>query len=345
MRERITALPGLTLEQAAAITDFGADVEAVDRLTRAVGEGPVRFTHVHRDLVDARQRAEVVAAATARWAAAGYQAFDRWPSDRARPVRELLDPHGHPLVGDTPDGLAPRHAECPGRAVVLSWSDPGDDSKVVEWCTDPRTNGHRPQGPAGRPPESLDRAEVVANNRAWTTATSVRQDHIAAVIRSGRMPADLVRAMNLHLLAHHDLRTFGEVFQAMTDFTASGIRPGAVGPIIEPGIPTNRAAAALLAATAAAAEETLGNGRWRHPSTTAVDWLKLLVNHTSYQLSDIELIAVRKLEPGYQPTTLAATKTARPKRTPTPAKTPNPTPTGTVAGRTAAAKASGTSPR
>ena len=50
-----------------------------------------------------------------------------------------------------------------------------------------------------------------------------------------------------------------------------------------------------------AAERSLANSTWRHPNTGGTDYLTLLVAHTGYQLSDIEVTAMKATTPTWTP--------------------------------------------
>ena len=62
-----------------------------------------------------------------------------------------------------------------------------------------------------------------------------------------------------------------------------------------------------------AAERSLANSTWRHPNTGGTDYLTLLVGHTGYQLSDIEVTAMKATNPKWTPprTTPPTTRTAK----------------------------------
>jgi hypothetical protein len=92
------------------------------------------------------------------------------------------------------------------------------------------------------------------------------------------------------------------LFFTLLDFTGSGVakaegRNGLLKTTVDPTVPGNRVTGQLLAAVADAAERSLANSTWRHPNPGGTDYLTLLVGHTGYQLSDIEVTAMKATTP------------------------------------------------
>lgn len=161
-------------------------------------------------------------------------------------------------------------------------------------------------------------------------ATSVRLAHLATAIKVGKFSADLVNALHLHLLTHpHHLEgQRGAVFGELTEHSTSGVtstedRFGAIRRTIDAGAPAHRITGALIAAVADAAEKSLAASSWRSPNAGAVDWLRLIVTHTGYQLSDIEATAARLVDPTWAPASRHATP--HPARAAAPATATRPT--------------------
>ena len=107
----------LTLDQAAALTEFEDDAEAVEALLDAAQGG--RFEHLLQRLRDDREDADRRAAFAAGLAEQGLIVVDEpgyADSTLARRLSRLTDADGHDL---TPEN----HAACPGRAayVTTTW--------------------------------------------------------------------------------------------------------------------------------------------------------------------------------------------------------------------------------
>lgn len=310
--EAIIDAPDLTLEQAAALTDWGQDPDAVADLLAAAELGPVAFEHQRARLESRRETEQAYTAAAAEWTARGYQVLPpdvggKLPTG-AGYVRDLATADGTRLATGY-YGVTAEHAACAGRAVLISTWRP---ESVQEVCTDPKGNGHTraPAGYAGTaaPREQADRAEVIARNKDFKAATTVRHAHLGAFIRAGRFSQALVTAVHVHLLTHpRALDTpRGALFGTLTDFTTSGATTtetayGTIQRGINAGAPANRVTGLLLAHIAEAGEKALAESTWRHPNPSAADWLKLLVAHTGYQLADIETTAVTRTDPTWTP--------------------------------------------
>ena len=331
VKAAIIEAASLTLDQAAALTEWADDPAAVVDLLGAAEDGPVRFAHIQARLVQERQAQQELAAARDEWIGKGYQVlnpdggYDQLPPGAAY-VRDLADADGQRLGPKGYYGTADGHARCPDRAVTISrYSGP---DRVQEVCLNPNVNGHRKAPPpyggrSGAAKDSAERKTVIENNKLWRAATGVRHTHLKGFIVAGKFPAALVTAMHRHLLAHpeHLDRQRGAVFDAMTGFTASGVRTtetrqGLIRRTTDPAAPANRVAGQLLAAAADAAERSLATSTWRTHNPGGAGWLSLLVAHTGYQLADIEAVAMKATDPAWIPPRTAAPSTAATPATP-----------------------------
>lgn len=315
VRDAVRETPDLTLDQAAALTEYGTDPDAVADLISAAETGPVAFAHAQARLESERDTRDRLAQATREWTDRGYtvlepdrSGYDHLPKGAAY-VRDLADEHGTRL-GSGYYGTTDQHEACPSRAILLNKWRP---ESVQEVCLDPKANGHTraPSGYAATAPQpGPERSLVMANNKLWTTASTVRHDHLTALIKAGRFPATLVTAVHRHLLAHpHHLQPHrGALYSRLTDFPASGATTtesaqGLITRTIDATAPANRLTGLLLAAVADAAERSVSESTWRRASTPAADWLILLVDHAGYQLAPIEQTAVALTHPTWTPTT------------------------------------------
>ncbi len=332
VKAAILEAPDLTLDQAAELTAWGDDPDAVADLLAAAEDGEVAFAHTQARLADARDRAEALARTVQEWTAKGYQVLN--PDGRpvslppgAAYVNDLVDAAGA-KVGAGYYGVGTALAASPDRAVVVSAYRA---DSVQEVCLNPKANGlSRAPSPyaASRPEQSREqRAEVIANNKLWKVATGVRHAHLGSFIRAGKFSPALVDALHRHLLAHpkhlepHWQR---KLFDTLMSFPGSGVAKdedtrGLLRTRIEPDAAANRIVGQLLATIADGAERSLDSSTWRGSNAGGTEYLTLLVAHTGYQLADIEATAMKATDP---------TWTA-------------PTPGRTAAGGKAAGKASG----
>ena len=158
---------------------------------------------------------------------------------------------------------------------------------------------------------------MIAGNKSWKLATGVREGHLGSFIRAGKFSPGLVDALHRHLITHPDhldMTWKRQLFFTLLDFPGSGVakaegRNGLLKTTVDPTVGANRVTGQLLAAVADAAERSLGNSTWRNPNTAGTEYLTLLVTHTGYQLSDIEVTAMKATNPKWAPPKESAART------------------------------------
>ena len=328
VKQAIIEAPELTLDQAAELTSWGDDPDAVADLLAAAEDGAVSFAHTQARLAEAKERQAAITTAEDGWIAKGYlvlapEGYSEKLPPGAAYVRDLAGADGTPLLKGW-SGVCQGHATCPDRAVFVNRWRPEDANEV---CLDPKKNNH-PKAPthqssnaSAQQKAGQERATVIANNKSWKLATGVREGHLAGFLRVGKFSPGLVDALHRHLVAHPghlEDPWHRQLFFTLLDFTGSGVakgegRNGLLKTTVDPTVPGNRVTGQLLAAVADAAERSLANSTWRHPNTGGTDYLTLLVAHTGYQLSDIEVTAMKATNPTWTPprTTPPATRTAK----------------------------------
>lgn len=179
----------LTLDQAAAIAEFGGDPDAVKRLTAAAHEGPGMFAHTAQKLRDEaesqRQRAATVATLTAD----GITIVEEGPGWENR-LTLLMDEQGAELT-------ARNHKACPGHVatVVARWGQKGQVWIPEYYCADPKANGHRKLrsatgGQQTAEQQAEERRRVIAGNKAWRAAEKVRRAWLKDSLLASRTPPD-----------------------------------------------------------------------------------------------------------------------------------------------------------
>jgi ParB family chromosome partitioning protein len=314
VKDAIIEAPDLTLDQAAELTSWADDPDAVADLLAAAEDGEVSFAHTQARLSDARERATQLAATVEQWTAKGYQVLN--PDGRpinlppgAAWVNDLVDGQGA-KVGAGYYGVGQALAASPDRAVVVSAYR---TDSVQEVCLNPKANGlSKAPSPyaASRPEQSREqRAEVIANNKLWKVATGVRHAHLGSFIRAGKFSPALVDALHRHLLAHpkhlepHWQR---KLFDTLMAFPGSGVAKdedtrGLLRTRIDPDAAPNRIVGQLLATIADGAERSLDSSTWRGSNAGGTEYLTLLVAHTGYQLADIEATAMKATDPTWKP--------------------------------------------
>lgn len=310
------AVHPLTIEQAAVVAEFDDDEAAVATLVEAAA-GP-RFQHAAQLLRDNRTEQATVAAALALLSEAGVPLVDR-PNWNA--VAKRLDQ----IAGDvTPE----EHASCPGHAayVEADWygpdpdDEPEDDAQpeesgvrcdAVYVCTDPGANGHtvlkRYASPApaarssGSPVDDreaeakrAERREVIENNKAWASASTVRTEWLRSFAARKANPRGAMAFVASSLAwSDYSLRNAlvegHKVAHDLLGLTAT-TSPAERGSAVDRALgQASEARAQVIALTIvlAAAEEGMVPDRWRVVHPAAVRYLRFIESQ-GYGLSHVE---------------------------------------------------------
>jgi ParB family chromosome partitioning protein len=288
----------LTLDQAAVVADFddGTDTgrEAVKALTVTAKKDPAQFTHVAQQLLDQRAEAAALAARVEELTAAGTLLLpdpDQRPDGAPRPARlwqlrpSAADPSGTELTEEA-------HRDCPGHAAQLSvatrWNE-GPQVRTEWWCVDPDQYGHTSRydstpgssaGGGARQPgpmtekEKAQRRRVVANNKAWDSATVVRRKWLREFLARKSAPKDAAGYIAATLVAgSHDVRKAMEAAhptacELLGLPAPQGYYSGTPSPLLGAleGAGTARLTMVSLAVLLGAAEEGTSRNSWRSPT-------------------------------------------------------------------------------
>jgi ParB family chromosome partitioning protein len=289
----------LTLEQALVLIEFEADPAAVSELRTVAKTDPGRFAHHAQRLRDEKTARELIAEMTAQYQADGVPVVD-WPDyddiDTAF-LRDLATADGEPLT-------EANYAGKPGYAVCIreSWRGIDVSPVVVNW----REHGLRKTSDTGRGPgpmtdeQKAERRELIANNKAWTSAEKVRRAWLATFLARKRLPIDALA------FAATALATCGsEVGRAVTDQheTACSLlgenqpsygQPHPLAKVIaaNPAKATHVTVALGLGALEAATSKTT----WRTPTQAATGYFQALTGW-GYTPSHVEQIVLDAATP------------------------------------------------
>ncbi len=271
--ERVQAKYDLTLDQAAVIAEFDTDREAVKALTATAVKEPHKFDHLAQQLRDQRERDEQIAAARATLVEAGVREVDPVPYDdkKARSLTRLRM-NAQTVPGTVID--ADEHAACPGHAayVVAGW----DGVTVGYVCTDWKQHGHVDRYGNDRPTtggpmtdeQRHERREVIENNRAWKSATTVRLQWLTQFAQRKTAPKDAATylAQTLLLDAYKIERAKADAHSLALTLLGlpptSGHGDTAIADLIERANSARAEVIALVLALAAT-EGTTGTQTWR----------------------------------------------------------------------------------
>jgi ParB family chromosome partitioning protein len=296
----------LTLAQAAVLAEFDGDADAVKALTVAAAKDPDQFDHIAQRLRDAQAEATAREALTTQLTSAGVSLIDP-PVYGERRVRRLDRLKASADDCGTEEISVRSHADCPGHAAYLD--DRGRYTGAVEIvpvyvCTDPARYGHadryadtlatgRAAGPMTEE-QKAERRHVIANNKAWDSAQTVRRTWLKTFLARTSPPKDAQQYIVTTLAtASHEVRA------AMTDghalalqllglgqWQAYGGRPHPVTAAAAKAT-SGRTAVLTLGLLLGGLEQSLGRHTWRNPSRAAVAYLTAL-SRWGYSLSDVE---------------------------------------------------------
>lgn len=302
----------LTIDQAAAIVEFESDEEAVEALTKVAAQTPEQFEHTAQQLRDDRERKAAMATAREALAEAGTKEITNWYNEvyynkKAREVDELAGADGSRMTAE-------EHAACPGRAARLN-QDRGDaEVRVRLVCLDYKAHGHAllrtgEKATDNRTPEEreaarVERARVIANNKAWKSATEVRRrflaENFAPRKTAPKGAAPFISDAVLDSGGHSDGITLaGEWLGAKGWDTREAIRE------MIAKASTGRAQHIGLVVILAAMEEATGVHTWRNVGGKR--YLRALQGW-GYTLSEVEQIAAGIASADDQPAPAEATE-------------------------------------
>jgi ParB family transcriptional regulator, chromosome partitioning protein len=312
----------LSLEHAAVLAEFDDDPETVAALVAAIRTG--QFEHVAQRARDARAEVALRQRLTDELAQSGVQLVEQPPAGRRDAVRALRELRAS---ADSEPGQAlteSTHAGCGGHVawLVPSWR-PQERVRIEYGCDDWRAHGHADlyaqEGVVADDPDAggqrsqwseeqkAERRVVIANNKAWLSATTVRRRWLRAFLTRKSAPKDAQQWIAATLAdGSHPIRRAmeqghrlaAELLGLPVDATTlQRISPiAAAAESASPG----RATVLTLAILLAAQESALDRNAWRAPTRDASAYLLTLAGW-GYSLSEVEQLAVPGLD-AEQPT-------------------------------------------
>lgn len=285
------------LAQAAVLAEFDDDPKTAERLAKTARDTPAQLAHKAQEARDARKEDAAIAAHADGLAARGI---------RSTTIR----PHYDNAIGDWADAegikLTPEtHKDCPGNVVYLQvWNYP----KVEEawYCAGPREHGHRKRLLGGdveptREEAAAERKRVMDGNKAWRSATAVRQQWIRDVVLArNSVPAGAVSfiARTVALPDSYLVRTMTGIgggrhkmargWLGVEDDEYAGSRHTTHLADLVDGSSELRALVITLALIIGSYEQHAADpGTWRTPSRAVAQYLTTL-GGWGYDLADVE---------------------------------------------------------
>ncbi|CAN5273007.1 hypothetical protein BH11ACT5_BH11ACT5_18500 [soil metagenome] len=180
----------LTFDQAATLIEFEGDDERVADLIEVATSQPEQFAHAAQRARDDKARAEEVARVSVELREQGYTVLDRDPGyydDTYVRIGDLVTGEGKRV---TPDDLPTE-----GERFVFVRSYISGSVDVTHFVTDYKALGFRKDGstaPSGpmTDEQKAERRELIANNKAWASAETVRREWLATFLGRKTLPKD-----------------------------------------------------------------------------------------------------------------------------------------------------------
>jgi ParB family chromosome partitioning protein len=288
-----TARYDLTLDEAAVVSEFAAEKEAVKALVAGAKTG--QFAHIAQRLRDQRDYDSAVADLTGQLTEQGVTILESRPdtgSSRgsARRLDEITH-DGKPLNGK-------QHKKCPGHAAYLERSWDEQLVRPVWVCRDARGNGHTDLHPRGTTAqgagaelteeEKAERRQVRQNNTDWRSAETVRRDFLRHLLARKTPPTGTRRYLAESLiLGDHAVRRALERGHPLAR-EMLGLDPAFhdLADVLD-GVTEPRAEVIALGSVLSAYEDATGVHTWRNPDRATRRYLDFL-HGAGYQLSPLE---------------------------------------------------------
>lgn len=310
--------PPLRLDHAVVVAEFDDDsadsAQAVELLLETAENDPDRFGHIAQRLRDDREESRMVAEQAQVLTSEGVRVLTDDEAGEATRLHRL-----RPAADSAPGtDIDPReHTSCPGHAVHLScvrvgWSSNDKQVKQIPYCTE--AGRHAPRftsNPGTEPAPELsdeqaqkdhklaERRRVIANNKAWDSATTERRRWLAEFIARKKPPTDAAAFIARTLATgSHDIRKAMES-GSPTACALLGLPepPGhycsGPRPLVEAARTATgaRATQLSLAVLLGAFEDGTSRESWRSPTRETVAYFATL-RTWRYPLSDVETLVL-----------------------------------------------------
>jgi ParB family chromosome partitioning protein len=296
----------LTLDQAAALIEFEGDDATVTALIETATSSPEQFAHATQRARDERRMTALREAAVDDLTARGFRILDREPGyydTDIVPIRELLTRDGARVTETDITDTA-------GRAAYVRVYYTGEEATVSYFLTDWKAAGFRKDTGTGHPSgpmtdeQKTERRTLIANNKAWASAETVRRDWLTTFLTRKTLPKDAARVIADGLTVHH--RDVGTAITGGNHLahTLLGVDRGhywdsdTLAAHVE-HTPT-RAQHVALAIILAGVEDATSKETWRHPDAGKAHYLAQLAAW-GYTLSDVEQIVTDAQTPATEP--------------------------------------------
>jgi ParB family chromosome partitioning protein len=291
--QKVAAKHEVTLDQAAAILEFEGDKDAVNRLVQYAEDAPEQFAHEVQRQRDERVRREEVAAEQANLIEQGYTILHEAP---------YYDDKDTARLGDltTKDGadVTVEHLIAVGKDrrahVVWGWNGLTTTVYVHNF----KTYGFKKRTNTGNGPmtdeQKAERKTLIANNKAWDSAETVRCEWLTAFLARKTLPKDANQFVAVALTAYRTavaaaLSKGNRLAATLLGLEAQDSEWGASPLDSIASAQPARAGHIAVAVVLGAIEDATGRHTWRNPGRDAVAYFEQIAVW-GYPLSEVEQI-------------------------------------------------------
>lgn len=294
----VLATQPVTIEQSLVLAEFKDNKQISDRLLATALNNPAQFAHETQNARDSRERAASVKKTTAELKKAGWAILTGNQCGyygEYSTIKGLVKADGTEVTAADIKGIE-------GSGVHIEAGHTGTEARVTYWIIKPRKHGFRDQhsnAPAGpmTDEQKAERKTVVANNRQWGSAETVRREFVATLLSRKTLPknAALFTATALTSFQYEISRSLSQGnprAQALLGLDKSrGGRSNSLAQLLA-ATPT-KAGYVSLAIVLGGIEDSLDRGSWRLPAKEVAAYLAQLVEW-GYTLSPVEQIILNK---------------------------------------------------
>lgn len=299
----------LTLDQAAVLLEFEDDADARAELIEVATHDPAQFEHTAQSLRDEAAHQALLTATEQEHTANGFQVLTRTDAYSEESPWVAL----HKLRTEDGAQITAEHITAvPTRGVLIDTNWRGEITATY-LVQDPTTaglvyaHGGAPAEPLTeeqieeeRVEKSAERKMLIANNKAWTAAETVRREWITTLLSRKTLPKDAERVIALGLTTHRSSVSSGMTSGNELAHTLLGInRPSgyhadALAALVE----ANPAKARLvaLAVVLGGQEANTSKESWRRGDERAAAHFRQLAAW-GYTLSPVEQIVTGDTTP------------------------------------------------
>ncbi len=298
----------ITLDQAATLIEFEDDPNTTAALIKTATTDPTQFAHAVQRARDERTRARIKAEAVADLTARGYEILDREPSwgGTITHIRDLRTAEGERVTAEQIE-------QTDGRAAYVVVYHGHEEAKVNYYLTDFKAAGFRREGGAASGPmtdeQKAERRELIANNKAWASAETVRREWLTAFLARKTLPKDAAAFVATALTTVHT--TVGHAVQNGNGLAHDllGVQRGSYGrdnlaPLVE-RTPA-KAGHVALAIVLGGIEDSTSKNTWRYPDDRDALYFRRLAAW-GYTLSEVEQLVIDTADAKTRTTSKATT--------------------------------------